>query len=66
MFALIAKAFYSPFRNAILATWERAKNDSFAEIKAGLPGDDAAAEVTAALDALPMIEDVAEKRKGKR
>lgn len=63
-FALAAKAFYTPFKTAILAAWNAAKSDALAEIRAGLPTDADVAEVNTVLTELrepkaapPAIED---------
>lgn len=58
-FTLVAKAFYAPFKAAILAAWNAAKEDAISEIRDQLPTDADVAEVAAALDAIrtPAIED---------
>ena len=68
-FSLAARAFYVPFKAAILSAWRAAKTDALAEIKAELPGDADLAEVATALaemrDGAEAIED-APDRKGKK
>lgn len=68
-FVMIAKAFYVPFKAAILATWNAAKTDAFAEIRAGVPTDVDFAEVATALaemrDAPDAIEDEPKRRRKK-
>ena len=60
-FGLIAKAFYAPFKGAILAAWNAAKTDAMTEIHASLPTDADFAAVGATLaqlrDGPEAIED---------
>ena len=69
-FALIAKAFYRPFKAAIIATYNAAKADALAEIQADLPTDTDFQEVAIALDEArdeqPLMLAIADKKRGKK
>ena len=69
-FSLVAKAFYSPFKAAILAAWNAAKSDAFTNIRNSLPTDVDFAEVNTVLTEVRQpaeaIEDDEPKRRGKK
>ncbi len=68
-FALAARAFYIPFKAAILAAYRAARADALTEIRAELPGDADFAEVATALaelrDGSEAIGDAPERKKKK-
>lgn len=70
-FGIIARAFYSPFKTAILSAWNAARTDAFAEIRESLPTDADVAEVGTALAEIrgshaEAIEDEPAKRRAKK
>ena len=70
-FALAARAFYLPFKDAILAAWNAAKADAMTDIRASLPTDADFAEVGATLSRLrdspaAIEDDEPTKRRSKK
>jgi len=63
-FTLAAKAFYTPFKGAILAAFRAAKADALEEIRQELPTDADFAEVATAL--AELRDSTAKPEEGKR